>query len=78
MSWPSIENDPFNEYQVSHLATMAFPTLFPDGEGAVETEDDIVLEDDTPAAAGPPTDNPSEDVVYDDSTEMSSFLPVGF
>ena len=33
MSWPSVENEPINEYQVSHLATMAFPTLFPDGKG---------------------------------------------
>ncbi len=28
-----VENEPLNEYQVSHLATMAFPTLFPDGKG---------------------------------------------
>ena len=33
MTWPTIENEPLNEYQVSHLATMAFPTLFPDGKG---------------------------------------------
>ena len=33
MQWPSVENEPVNEYQVSHLATMAFPTLFPDGKG---------------------------------------------
>ncbi len=33
MQWPSVENNPLNEYQVSHLATMAFPTLFPDGKG---------------------------------------------
>ena len=33
MLWPSVENEPLNEYQVSHLATMAFPTLFPDGKG---------------------------------------------
>ena len=33
MQWPSLENEPLNEYQVSHLATMAFPTLFPDGKG---------------------------------------------
>ena len=33
VSWPSIENKPLNEYQVSYLATMAFPTLFPDGKG---------------------------------------------
>ena len=33
MAWPSVENEPLNEYQISHLATMAFPTLFPDGKG---------------------------------------------
>ena len=33
MSWPTIENEPINEYEESHLATMAFPTLFPDGKG---------------------------------------------
>ena len=33
MPWPTIENDPINEYQISHLATMAFPTLFFDGKG---------------------------------------------
>ena len=38
MAWPSIENEPLNEYQVSHLATMAFPTLFPDGKGDPSNE----------------------------------------
>ena len=33
MQWPSVENELLNEYQISHLATMAFPTLFPDGKG---------------------------------------------
>ena len=33
MPWPTIENEPINEYQISHRATMAFPTLFPDGKG---------------------------------------------
>ena len=33
MIWPTIENEPLNEYQISHLATMAFPTLFPDRKG---------------------------------------------
>ena len=33
MAWPSIDNQPLNEYKVSHLATVAFPTLFPDGKG---------------------------------------------
>ena len=38
----------------------------------VETDDDIVSDDNCSADVGP-TDNPSEDVVYNDSTEMSSF-----
>ncbi|XP_046856025.1 uncharacterized protein LOC124449122 [Xenia sp. Carnegie-2017] len=33
MLWPTVESDPINEYQISHLATMAFPTLFPEGKG---------------------------------------------
>ena len=33
MQWPSVDNEPLNEYQISHLATMSFPTLFPDGQG---------------------------------------------
>ena len=40
-----------------------------------ETDDDIVS--DNNCDVGPPTDNPSEDVVYNESTEMNSFLPVG-
>ena len=43
----------------------------------VETDDDIVSDIETCTDVGPPTDNPSEDVVYNNSTEMSSFLPVG-
>ena len=31
--WPSVQNKPFNEYTTPFLATMAFPTLFPDGKG---------------------------------------------
>ena len=33
MEYPSVEDQPLNEYQVAYLATMAFPTLFPDGNG---------------------------------------------
>ncbi|CAB4011187.1 Hypothetical predicted protein [Paramuricea clavata] len=43
----------------------------------VETDDDIVAVDNCSPDVGPPTDNPSEDIVYDDSTGMSIFLPVG-
>ena len=43
----------------------------------VETENEIVQEDNGGLAVGPPTDNPSEDIVYNETADMSSFLPVG-
>ena len=33
MNWPTVGNSPLNEYVTPFLATMAFPTLFPDGKG---------------------------------------------
>ena len=33
MNWPSIQNKPFNDYITPYLATLAFPTLFPDRRG---------------------------------------------
>lgn len=33
MEWPSVGDEPLNEYQTPFLATMAFPSLFPDGKG---------------------------------------------
>ena len=33
MPWPTVNNEPLNEYQSPFLATLAFPTLFPDGKG---------------------------------------------
>ena len=33
IDWPTIEDQPFNEYTTPFLATLAFPTLFPDGKG---------------------------------------------
>ena len=33
MQWPSVGDELLNEYQISHLATMSFPTLLPDGQG---------------------------------------------
>ena len=43
----------------------------------VETEEEIVSHDTVDPDLGPPTDNPAEDSVYNESNEMSSFLPVG-
>lgn len=33
LNWPSHEEPPLNEYTTPFLATMAFPSLFPDGNG---------------------------------------------
>ena len=33
VNWPTIENQPLNENTTPYLATMAFPTLFPDAKG---------------------------------------------
>ena len=33
LDWPTVESEPLNEYQTPFLATMAFPTLFPDSKG---------------------------------------------
>ena len=33
LNWPTVEDDPLNEYTTPFLATLAFPTLFPDGNG---------------------------------------------
>ena len=32
MNWPTVMNEPINEYTTAFLATLAFPTLFPDGK----------------------------------------------
>ncbi|CAH3173109.1 unnamed protein product, partial [Porites lobata] len=33
LPWPTVGSEPLNEYVTPFLATMAFPTLFPDGKG---------------------------------------------
>ena len=43
----------------------------------VETKNEMVHEDKDGPVVGSSIDNPSEDVVYNKTTDMSSFLPVG-
>ena len=54
-------------------------TYFNRSEGVsvktVETDESVNFDNNEPDL-GPPTDNPSKDRVYNESTEMSSFLPV--
>ena len=33
MPWPAVDNEPINKYLTPFLATLAFPTRFPDGKG---------------------------------------------
>ena len=33
VNWPHRNSSPLNEFKIGYLATMAFPTLFPYGEG---------------------------------------------
>ena len=33
VNWPHRNSSPVNEFKIEYLATMAFPTLFPDGKG---------------------------------------------
>ena len=75
--WLVNNNPHYKDIAVNENALQSLPENgVPPDLLSVETEDDIVLEDDAPVAAGPPTDNPSEDVVCNNSTEMSSFLSV--
>ncbi|CAB3990258.1 Hypothetical predicted protein, partial [Paramuricea clavata] len=74
-----INNNPhYSELLINQDALNSLPENgVPPGLMTVETDDDIVSDDNCSPDVGPPTDNPSEDIVYNDSTEMSSFLPVG-
>ncbi|CAB4019300.1 Hypothetical predicted protein [Paramuricea clavata] len=74
-----INNNPhYSELLINEDALSSLPESgVPPGLMTVETDDDIISDDNCSPDVGPPTDNPSEDIVYNDSTEMNSFLPVG-
>ncbi|CAB4020009.1 Hypothetical predicted protein [Paramuricea clavata] len=74
-----INNNPhYSELLINEDALNSLPENgVPPDLMTVETDDDIVSDDNCFPDVGPPTDNPSEDIVYNDSAEMSSFLPVG-
>ncbi|CAB4020418.1 Hypothetical predicted protein, partial [Paramuricea clavata] len=73
-----INNNPhYSELTINEETLNSLPENgVPPGLMTVETDDDIVSDDDCSPDVGP-TDNPSEDIVYNDSPEMSSFLPFG-
>ena len=76
--WLISYNPQYSEIQVNEDALKLLPENgVPSELTTVETDDDIVSGNDCSTDVGPPTYNPSEDIVYNNSTEMSSFLPVG-
>ena len=75
--WLVHNNLHYAELEINEIALNSLPENgVPADLMTVETESEITSDDVTPDL-GPPTDNPSEDRVYNDSTDMSSFLPVG-
>ena len=76
--WLMNNNSHYSELTINEDALNSLPVNgVPPDLMTVETDDDIVSDDNCSLDVGPPTDNPSEDIVYNESTEMSSFLPVG-
>ena len=75
--WLVHNNLHYAELEINEIALNSLPENgVPADLMTVETESEITSDDVTPDL-DPPTDNPSEDRVYNDSTDMSSFLPVG-
>ena len=74
-----IHNNPYYaELEINAEALNSLPENgVPSDLMTVETEGEIVTDNDVIPKMGPATDSPSEDIVYSESTEMSSFLPVG-
>ena len=73
-----INNNPhYSELSINEDALNSLPENGVPRLMTVETDDDMVPDGNCSADVCPPTDNPSEDIVYNDSTEMSSFLLVG-
>ena len=58
-----------------HYQTMIHLLTYFVSVKTVETDESVNFDNNEPDL-GPPTDNPSKDRVYNESTEMSSFLPV--
>ena len=77
LTWLIQNNPHYSDVELDHVALDLLPDDgVPTDLITVETDDSINSDNNEPDT-GPPTDNPSEDTVYDRSTDMSSFLPVG-
>ena len=75
--WLTQNNPHYKGVEINAHALESLPVNgMPSDILAVETNDDIT-DDNAELDTGPSNNNPSEDTVYNESTEMSSFLPVG-
>ena len=75
--WLKNNNPHYSELIINEDALNILPENgVPSELMTVEADDDIISDDDCSPDTGPPTDNPSDDIVYNAATEMSSFLPV--
>ena len=74
-----VQNNPhYAELEINEDALNSLPENgIPANLMTVETENEIISNDDVMSDLGPPTENPSEDIVYNNLTDMNSFLPVG-
>lgn len=77
LMWLVQNNRHYSDVQIDHEVLNALPDNgVPSDLLTVETDETIDSDNNEPDL-GPPTDNRSEDTVYNESTDMSSFLPVG-
>ena len=76
LSWLTQNNPHYKDVEINHAVEALPVSGIPPELLTVETNDDI-CDETVELDVGPPTDTPSEDQVYDVSTEMSSFLPLG-
>ena len=75
--WLIRNNPQYSDIEIDEQALNILPNNgVPSELLSLETDEDIISGD-SEQDLGPPTDNPSEDTVYNESTDMSSFLPVG-
>lgn len=76
--WLQQNNSHYDNVEINTQALDCLPVNgIPSDLLTTEMDDDIASDDTVEPDVGPPSDNPSEDTVYNKSTEMSSFLPVG-
>ncbi|CAB4043659.1 Hypothetical predicted protein, partial [Paramuricea clavata] len=73
-----VQNNPhYAKLQINEHALNSLPENgIPADLMTVETENEIIPNDDVMSDLGPPTEHPSEDIVYNNSRDMNSFLPV--